>query len=148
MLWARVDYKELVGKKSDFLNPPVTISLSDRPGHFFSIRFLTRSASDHTTVSQIGVFFIFFSNTFRTLNVSEHTTVSQTRFKKPQSVRPCYGHWHPGVKCLKKNRSDRPWYGKWGLLTHQWPYEFNKPQWPYHGLSDRFFFLRHFIPGR
>ncbi len=24
-------------------------------------------------------------------------------------------------------------------LTHQWPYKFNEPQWPYHGLSDRFF---------
>ncbi len=25
------------------------------------------------------------------------------------------------------------------ILTHQWPYEFNKPQWPYHGLSDHVF---------
>ncbi len=41
------------------VNPPVTILLSDRPGPFFSIRFLTRSASDHTTVSQTG-FFSFF----------------------------------------------------------------------------------------
>ncbi len=67
--------------------PPVTISLSDRPGHFFSIKFLTRSASDHTTVSQIG-FFHFFSKTFSTLNVSDHITVSQTGFKKTRSVRP------------------------------------------------------------
>ncbi len=22
-------------------------------------------------------------------------------------------------------------------LTHQWQYKFNKPQWPYHSLSDR-----------
>ncbi len=36
----------------------------------------------------------------------------------------------------------------WLLLTHQRPYEFNKPQWPYHGLSDLFFFLRHFTPRR
>ncbi len=34
------------------------------------------------------------------------------------------------------------------LLTHQWPYKFNKPQWPYHGLSERFFFLRNCTPGR
>ncbi len=33
-------------------------------------------------------------------------------------------------------------------LTHQWPYKFNKPQWPYHSLSDWVFFLRHFTPGR
>ncbi len=33
-------------------------------------------------------------------------------------------------------------------LTHQWPYKFNKPQWPYHGLSDWGFFLRHFTTGR
>ncbi len=26
------------------------------------------------------------------------------------------------------------------ILTHHWPYEFNKPPWPYHGLSDCFFF--------
>ncbi len=32
-------------------------------------------------------------------------------------------------------------------LTHQWPYEFNKPQWPYLVLSDRVFFVRHFTPG-
>ncbi len=43
---------------------------------FFSIRFLTQSASDHTTVSQTGFFVFFFSNTFLTLNVSDHTTVS------------------------------------------------------------------------
>ncbi len=34
------------------------------------------------------------------------------------------------------------------LKPHQWPYKFNKPQWPYHGLLDRFFFLRHFTPKR
>ncbi len=33
-------------------------------------------------------------------------------------------------------------------LTYQWPYKFNKPQWPYPGLSDRFFFLRYFTPVR
>ncbi len=43
----------------DILNPPVTISLWDRPGHLFSIRFWIRSISDHTTVSQTG-FFQFF----------------------------------------------------------------------------------------
>ncbi len=32
------------------------------------------------------------------------------------------------------------------ILSHQWSYEFNKPQWPYHGLSDWGFFLRHFTP--
>ncbi len=40
-------------------------------------------------------------------------------------MRPWYGHWHPGVKCLrkKKKRSDRPWYGHWGFLNsygHWW----------------------------
>ncbi len=40
-------------------------------------------------------------------------------------MRSWYGHWHPGVKCLrkKKKRSDRPWYGHWGLLNsygHWW----------------------------
>ncbi len=85
------------------VNPLVTISLSDRPGHFFSIRFLTQFASDLTTVSQTRFFsFFLFSNTFWTLNVSDHTTVSQTRFKKPRSVRLWYGHWHPGIKCQKK----------------------------------------------
>ncbi len=29
-------------------------------------------------------------------------------------------------------------------LTHQWRYKFNKPQWPYHGLSDRVFFSKTF----
>ncbi len=43
----------------DKFNPPVTISLSDRLGHFFSIRFLTRSASKHTTVSQTSFSFFF-----------------------------------------------------------------------------------------
>ncbi len=37
-------------------------------------------------------------------------------------MRPWYGHWCPGVKCLrkkkqKKKRSDRSWYGHWGLLN-------------------------------
>ncbi len=27
-------------------------------------------------------------------------------------------------------------------LTHQWSYEFNKPQWPYHVLSDQGFFSK------
>ncbi len=46
-------------------NPPVTISLSDRPSHFFSIRFLTRSASDHTTVSLTVFLYAFISFTFQ-----------------------------------------------------------------------------------
>ncbi len=29
-------------------------------------------------------------------------------------------------------------------LTHKWPYEFKKPQWPYHGLSGQFFFSKTF----
>ncbi len=58
---------------------PVTIPQSHRPGFFF-----------------------IFLNTFSTLNVSDHTTVSQIGFKKIRSVRPWYGHWHPGVKCLRK----------------------------------------------
>ncbi len=37
-------------------NPPEAIPLSDRPGHFFSVRFLTRSASGHVMVSQTGFF--------------------------------------------------------------------------------------------
>ncbi len=53
-------------KFSVVFNPPVTISLSDRPGHFFSIRFLTWSAIDHTAVLQTGFFSFFFSNTFST----------------------------------------------------------------------------------
>ncbi len=91
---------------------------------FFKIRFLIRSASDHSTVSQTGFFSFFFSNTFSTLNVSDHTTVSQTRFKKTWSVRLWHGHWHLGVRCLrKKNWSDRLWYDHWGLLNsygHWW----------------------------
>ncbi len=75
------------------INLPVTISLSDRLGDFFSIRFLTQSASDHTKVSQTGL-------------------------KKKRFVRPWYGYWGPGVKCLRKKPwSDRPWYGHWGLLN-------------------------------
>ncbi len=45
-------------------NPPVAVSLSGKPGNFFSIRVLIRSASDHTTVSQTG-FFHFFPTHFR-----------------------------------------------------------------------------------
>ncbi len=45
--------------------PPVTISLSDRPSNFFQIRYLTRSASDHTMVSQTGFFAVFFQTHFR-----------------------------------------------------------------------------------
>ncbi len=82
------------------INPLVTISLSDRPGHFFSIRLLIRSTGDHTMVSQTVFFFHFFSNTFSNLNISGHTTVSQTGFKKTWSVRLWYGHWRPGIKCL------------------------------------------------
>ncbi len=60
-------------------NPSVTISLSERPGHFLSIRFLTRSARIQ---SHRPVFFLFFfSNTFSTLNISDHTAVSQIGFK-------------------------------------------------------------------
>ncbi len=33
------------------------------------------------------------------------------------------------------------------FLIHQWPYEFNKPQWPYHGLSYWVFLKRHFTTG-
>ncbi len=33
-------------------------------------------------------------------------------------------------------------------LSCHWPYKFNKPQWPYHSLSERVFLLRHFTPGR
>ncbi len=41
-----------------------------------------------------------------------------------------------------------PHLGNTFTLTRLWPYEFDKPQWPYHSLSDRVFFLRHFTPGR
>ncbi len=47
------------------LTPPLTISLSDRAGHFFSIRFLTRSTSDHTTVSQTEFSSFFFQTHFQ-----------------------------------------------------------------------------------
>ncbi len=62
-----------------FFNLPEEIPLSDRPGHFFSIRFLTRSASDHTMVSQTGFFFIFLRVVFDQ-DVSGHTTVCHTVF--------------------------------------------------------------------
>ncbi len=85
---------------------------------FFSIRFLTQSTCDYTTVSQTSFFSFFLSNTFSTLNVSDHTTVSQNGFLKPRSVRPWYSHWHQGIKWLrKKTWSDRPLYGHWGLLN-------------------------------
>ncbi len=42
------------------LKPPEAIPLSDSPGNFFSIRFLTRSASGHTRVSQTVFFFHFY----------------------------------------------------------------------------------------
>ncbi len=51
--------------KKILINPPEAIPLSDRPGHFFSIRFLNWSASGHTTVSQTVFFFIFFKSRFR-----------------------------------------------------------------------------------
>ncbi len=73
---------------------------------------------------RLGFLSFFFSNTFSIQNISDHTTVSQTRFKKTRSMRSWYGHWRPGVKCLrKKPRSDRLWYGHWGLLnlySHWW----------------------------
>ncbi len=46
-------------RNSAIFNPPEAIPLSDRLGHFFSVRFLTRFARGHTTVSQTG-FFSFF----------------------------------------------------------------------------------------
>ncbi len=45
--------------------PPEAIPLSDRPGHFFSIRFLTWPANGHTTVSQTRFFSFFFRSCFR-----------------------------------------------------------------------------------
>ncbi len=48
----------------------------------------------------------FFSNPFSSLNVSDHTTVSQTGLKKKSSVRPWYGHWCLGVKCLRKRKKN------------------------------------------
>ncbi len=47
-----------------YINLPEAIPLSDRPGHFFSIRFLTRSASGHTTVPQTGFFPVFLKSHF------------------------------------------------------------------------------------
>ncbi len=41
-----------------------------------AFRFLTRSAIDHTLVSQTG--FLHFFSTFSNQNVSDHTTVTQT----------------------------------------------------------------------
>ncbi len=41
-------------------NPPMTISLSDRPGYFFKIRFLTRPAGGHTTICQTVVWLLGF----------------------------------------------------------------------------------------
>ncbi len=67
-------------KKMNFFLCSAQVYLTrQRPYHcltgwviFFSIRFLTWSTSDHTTVSQTGFLFHFFSNTFSTLNVSDH----------------------------------------------------------------------------
>ncbi len=78
---------------SGWLNPSVTISLSYRHGHFFSIRFLTQSASDHTTVSQprFFPFFFFFQHIF-----------------DPKYQWPYHGLWDhgcPGVKCLRKKKN-------------------------------------------
>ncbi len=84
------------------INPPEAIPLSDRPGHFFSIRFLTWSTSGHTTVSQTG-FLNFFLKVVFDQDVSGHTMVCQTVFLKdildwdvnvPRSHRPglWYGH--------------------------------------------------------
>ncbi len=72
---ARVLQRLLILK---YFNPPEAIPLSDRPGHFFSIRFLTQSASGHTMVSQTD-FFHFFKTIFDQ-DVSCHTMVCQTRF--------------------------------------------------------------------
>ncbi len=83
-----------------------------------SFRFLTRSSSDHTSVSRTGFFY-----------VSGHTMASQTEFflslfwprisvtiPHTRSVRLWYGHWRPSLKYLfKKTSSDRPWYGHWCL---------------------------------
>ncbi len=41
----------------------------------------------------------------------------------------------------------KKYFGFWILnpfVTHQWPYKFSKPQWPYHGLSDQSFFSKTF----
>ncbi len=70
------DKQKSVYKK---LKPPEAIWLCDRPGHFFSIRVLTGSASGHTTVPQTGFFSIFFLVVLDQ-NVSGHTTVYQTGF--------------------------------------------------------------------
>ncbi len=75
--------------------------LTDR-SFFFSIGYLTQSVSDYTTVSQTGFLSFFFQNTFSTVKISDHTTDLQTKFFFTQSVRLQYGHWHPGVKCLRK----------------------------------------------
>ncbi len=107
---------------SCFLNPPVTISLSDKPGHFFfQSCFLTQSASDHTTVSQTGFFFIFFfKHIFDHKRQWPYHGLTDQVLKNPvgQTVvwslglLNSYGHW--GL-----------WnsYGHWGLLNlygHWW----------------------------
>ncbi len=111
--------------------------LTDRV--IFSIRFLTRFASGHTTVSQNPFFFNFFSVVFDQ-DVSGHTTVCQTVFLKDildcesmtisQSHRPgpWNGHWCPrSKKWYKKNpvcetvvwplTLKKPGPGDWGMVT-------------------------------
>ncbi len=62
------------------LKPPVTISLSDRPSHFFQSGFWPDPPVTILRSHRPGFFLLFFSNTFSTLNVNDHTTVSQTGF--------------------------------------------------------------------
>ncbi len=86
-----------------------TISLSDRPGHFFFNQVFdpVRPWPYHGLTDR--GFFIFFSNTFLTLNVSDHTMVCETVV------------WSLTSRCKisqKKTRSDH-----WGLLNlyvHWW----------------------------
>ncbi len=120
----------------------MTISLSDKQGHFLFNQVFDPVCQWPYHGLTDG-FFIFFSITFLTLNISDHTTVSYTGFKKTRSVRPWYGHRHPGVKCLtKKPRSDRLWYDHWGLLNsygYWWVTEKYQPICWFYVAISRFF---------
>ncbi len=96
---------------------------------FSWICFLTRQWPYHRLADRV----IFFQSGFWS---SPPMTITR-------SVRPWYGHWRPGVKCLrKKTWSDRPWYGHWGLLNlygHWWVKLF------YYSLSSSFKFSSIFL---
>ncbi len=99
--------------KSNEFKPPVTISLSDRLGHFFFNLVFdpVRQWPYHGLTDQ--VFFIFFFK--HIFNPKHHWPYHSLidQLKQPRSVRPWYGHWRTGVKCLRKKPwSDRPWYGR------------------------------------